>query len=347
MSDSTPVALPETPGLVWEPLQPENRDDLIRLIAEMERIDNPPYRTSAEEVDQIFAVTYAGLGGWDQDSQLVAYAIVRLVETNGYQAICSGGVGVNWRKRGVGTEIFQWEVATARKMLADKPRPAQIVCFVDRSSSNISGWMYTFGFEKKHSFLELRRDLNEPIPEIEPGQYLKIVPWSETFDDRVRRAHNELMELTSGSPAQDMESWTSNRPFFAPEWSFIALDKSSDVAEVAGYLLSARYEQDWEALGWKEGYTEILGVLPDYAESKVAQALLSRTLNTYRDSGMAFAAVGLAEENPTEVAKLYTSFGYQATGGSTMWVVDLKDKPTLEDIAEANQSAAGVKPARL
>lgn len=340
MVNASSVPLPEIPGLVWEPLEVKNRDDLLNLIAGMERIDNPPYRTSPAEVDQILNREFVGLGGWNQDSHLVAYATVRLVDNNGYQAICSGGVAVNWRKKGVGTEILQWQVKMARKMLEDVPHPAQIVCLVDQVGSSVSGWMNTFGFEKAHSFQELRRDLSEPIEPISAGRYLEIIPWNTNFDDHVRRAHNELMHLTSGSPAQDMESWTANRPFFAPKWSFIALDKSSDVAKVAGYLLSACYEQDWEAQGWKEGYIEMVGVLPEYSGMQVAPALLTNALEAYRNDGMDYAAVGIADENPTEIAKLYRNLGFKTTGESTIWTVDVDDKPTVESVARMNRLSA-------
>lgn len=318
----------------------ENRDELLALIAEMERVDNPPYRTSPAEVDQIFTTDFTGLGGWNQDSRLVAYAIVRLVESNGYQAICSGGVAVGWRKRGVGTEILEWQVTVARRMLARVPHPAQIVCLIDQVARNVSGWMQTFGFEKNHSFQEMRRELAAPITPVVPGQYLEIIPWHPDFDDLVRRAHNELMRLTSGSPAQDMGAWTANRTFFAPQWSFIALDKSRDVAKVAGYLLSASYEQDWEARGWKEGYIEMLGVLPEYAGTQVPPALLTRALAAYQKDGMDYAAVCLAEENPTEVAKLYADCGFKTTGESTIWVTEIDEKPAVENVADMNRLSA-------
>lgn len=346
---------PSILGITWKPLEAAHKSNLMDLIVEMERIDNPPYRTSPAEVDSIFQANFQGLGAWDQDSRLVAYAIVRVVNTNGIQAICSGGVGVSWRNRGVGSVILQWEVDTARRMLADQPRPAKIVCSVDQSASgDVLETMQENGFERAHSFIEMHRDLADPVELTAPGQYLEVIPWSPDFDDRVRRAHNELMALAEGAPAQNLETWQANRTFFAPEWSFIALDKSSDVAEVAGYLMSARYEQDWEAAGFTEGYTEILGVLPDYADTKVAPALLSQALKSYQESQMQYAAVVLDRENPTDVGQLYTDFGYEETGVSTMWIIDLpaEPEPSLdpevlrEEVAEFNRRAASALPHR-
>lgn len=99
-----------TPGITWKPLEAAHKRDLMRLIVDMERIDNPPYRTSQAEVDSIFQSDFCGLSAWDQDSRMVAYAIVRVEETDGFQAVCSGGVEASWRNRGVGSIIFQWEV---------------------------------------------------------------------------------------------------------------------------------------------------------------------------------------------------------------------------------------------
>ena len=69
---------------------------------------------------------------------------------------------------------------------------------------------------------------------------------------------------------------------------------------------------------------------------------------------MQFAAVGLDQENPTEVAKLYTDFGYEVTGGSTEWVVNLPveaQKPVdssvlREEVAQMNRQSAAALPTR-
>src|SRR5690606_23193555 len=42
--------LPETGGLTWRALTPADAEDLTTFIAHIEEVDNPPYRTSPEEV---------------------------------------------------------------------------------------------------------------------------------------------------------------------------------------------------------------------------------------------------------------------------------------------------------
>ena len=68
-------------------------------------------------------------------------------------------------------------------------------------------------------------------------------------------------DVAAASPRRDdhgwnPETWTDGRTYFVPEWSFLVLDRTTDRAQVAGYLYSGRYEQDWEAIGGSEGYVD-------------------------------------------------------------------------------------------
>lgn len=318
----------QTEGLVWKPLEVEHVAELAALIERMEKADNPPYRTSPEEVASLFSqgIEWEACGGWDLDGTLRGYGITRLVPSDTVaQAVCSGGVDPTWRNRGIGGAVLDWEIEVSRRLLHEATDGvAEIVIYVDDTAKDFTPRLRAAGFVEKQSFAELRRELSAPIEPIEPGQYLSVVPWSEDLDDQIRKAHNRLMEAAVGAPPKDAEAWAvEGRDFFAPEWSFVALDKSTDRAQVAGYLLSARYEQDWEALGWKEGYTEILGVLPQWRNTKLAPALLTAAMNAYHKDGMEYAAVGLATDNYTGAADLYQRLGYVSVGGSTMWVIEI------------------------
>ena len=101
--------------------------------------------------------------------------------------------------------------------------------------------------------------------------------------------------------------------------------RSGDRARVAGYLRSARYEQDWEALGWREGYTDMLGVLADYGGRGVAPALLTAAMRAYQRDGMEFAAAGVDSDSPTGAVDLYRELGYAPTQGSILYAQALPD----------------------
>ena len=69
------------------------------------------------------------------------------------------------------------------------------------------------------------------------------MPWSTELDEQVRLAHNEAFADHWGSEPRTAQEWAQGRSMFAPTWSFAAIDEAT--GEVAGYLMSARYEQDW------------------------------------------------------------------------------------------------------
>ena len=92
---------------------------------------------------------------------------------------------------------------------------------------------------------------------------------------------------------------------------------------VAGYLRSGRYEQDWEALGWREGYTDVLGVLSDYRHRQIGPALLVAAMRAYAADGMEYAAAGVDTDNPSGAVDLYQSLGYVPTRGTILYALDV------------------------
>ena len=74
---------------------------------------------------------------------------------------------------------------------------------------------------------------------------------------------------------------------FAAPWSLVAFDDAT--GEVAGYLLSSRYEHDWPILGYSAGYTEL----------------------------------GVDTANPSGAHGLHASLGYEAFHGSTLVTIEL------------------------
>ena len=114
------------------------------------------------------------------------------------------------------------------------------------------------GFEPRRWYREVRRSLTDDIPEVDIDGFLTIEPWSEELDEVVRIAHNQVADGEYEASEMTRDEWRAGRAYFAPGWSFVAMDRSGDRARVAGFLRSGRYEQDWAALGWREGYTDVL-----------------------------------------------------------------------------------------
>lgn len=323
------LELPAVGGLTWSALVPDHRDDLATLVARIEEVDDPPYRTSAEELLEYFdsGHDFSGIGGRDASGMLRSYAFVRVRHSDVavLQALCSGGVDPSWRDRGVGGAVIDWQLGRARQMLVEtgKEAPARIVVHVDEDADVLAGELVARGLVVTRRYSEMRRDLSNPVPAIPLDHQLSIEPWTEELDDAVRRAHNKAFADAYGGEAHTPETWVQGRTHFEPRWSFVALDRASDRAQVAGYLMSGRYEQDWAALGWSEGYTELLGVLPDWRGRHVATALLTAAMRAYAADGMEYAGLDVDTDDPAGLESVFSKLGYERTRSSALYALDI------------------------
>ncbi|MDD9208154.1 GNAT family N-acetyltransferase [Georgenia sp. 10Sc9-8] len=322
------VRRPEA-GLRWAELRPADAPELARLVTRMELVDQPPYRTTEAEMAEYFEDSHvvSALGGRDEVGTLRAFGFVRLRrgEVSLLRAVCSGGVDPVWRRRGVGSALLDWQVDRARQLLVETGLdvPARIVVHVDENMPDLAGLLERAGFTPRRWYTQMRRDLSLAIPEVVLGPALRLEPWSPALDDAARRAHNTAFSDHWGSQPQTAEAWTQGRTYFAPEWSFVVLDRTTDRSPVAGYLISARYEQDWPALGWTEGYTEVMGVLREWRGRHVGSALLAAAMRAYAADGMQYAGLDVDADNPTGARTLYERLGYEPTHGSTMYSIEI------------------------
>src|SRR5690625_1534082 len=320
------VELPQGHHLHWQWLTLAENGALVELLERIEAHDDPPYRTTAEESAETFVPVSADVGtakaiGLDDDGVPRAYAIVRVRPTAGtYRALCDGGVDPTWRRRGIGTTLLTWQLRAARAILDAVGHTAALaVVHIEDNMTDAQEMLRLAGFVPTRWYTEMRRDLALPLPDVQPKGKVTIEPWDPALDDAVRRAHNDAFTDHWGGEQHTPDTWVQGRTYFAPSWSFIALDRTSDRARVAGYLISGRYEGDWAAQGWTEGYTEMLGVREEWRGMRVATALLVRAMRAYAADGMQYAGLGVDSPEPGGDYGLFGQLGYQPTRHSLMY----------------------------
>lgn len=334
--DSVDAILPTQGGfgdrgeLHWRPLTLADNHLLVDLLARVEEHDNPPYRTTAEESAETFTTAGSNIGqamvlGVDDHGIARAYAMVRIRPGVKHdRALCDGGVDPAWRGHGVGTVLLDWQLQVARAIQQATGRQgAWALIHVESQLADAVDLLQRYGFTQTRWFTEMRRDLSLPIPDVRPHGNVQVEPWREDLDDAVRKAHNEAFRHQWGVEAHTPETWAQGRTYFAPEWSFVALDRTTDRARVAGYLISGRYEGDWEAQGWTEGYTEVLGVRDEWRGMRVATALLATAMRAYAADGMAYAGLGLDLAAPATQYGLFSELGYSPTRFSALYAMPL------------------------
>ncbi|QPK81972.1 GNAT family N-acetyltransferase [Schaalia sp. ZJ405] len=322
---------PSSNGIRWEPLSESHIDDLAALFARMEAQDNPPYRTSRGEVAEMLgsASTWVGLAGYATRGlgrgRMVAFGHV-LVRYPGYvECVCTGGVDPFFRRIGLGGVLVDWQEHTARLLLddVDDRQRRLIVSHVEAGEDDLEEALKVRGFQWTRTYYELRARLTAiPQDPVLPS-YLSIEPWGEEWEEPARRAANRLSEKEWGRPPLTQEQWRQGRTSFVPEWSFLAVDRMSDRARVAGFLLASQYTQDWAVFGWKEGYIDQMGVLEEWRNTRVVDALIIASMRAQARAGMERIGAGLGSANHSGALAVYDYLGFTTIGQTRLYAIEV------------------------
>lgn len=285
--------------------------ELMALVEAIERHDDAPFRTLPSELEDYFV---AGLDmhslGIVVNGMLAGYGVVR-VPRDGGPLRCSGGTHPDFRGDGLGRQVIQF-FDDAAKSLAKDQRDATMEIHVDEGRDSLIDLLERAEFEPDGGYVQLRRDLSEPRLEVELPSFFKLISWSDIEDTEVGETYKETLSgMSDGMESQ----------FFVPEWSFIIVDGRSDRAKLAAYLLSHKYEQDWSAFGWSEGYTEELVVLPDYRGLHLATSLLNTAGDAYQEAGLEYAGLDISVDanGDSPMLELFTHFGYEPVRNTTLY----------------------------
>ncbi|GMA31461.1 GNAT family N-acetyltransferase [Litorihabitans aurantiacus] len=210
-------------GLEWRPLSAADLPALERLVAACERIDDPPYRTTAAELSETLFEGESRDPGRNTitavapDGSLVAYGRVRVLpgDEGMVRAFLGGGVHPDRRRQGLGREILRWQTDRARQMLADAGRdtPLRIATYVDDGMTDHAQLLAGAGFAPLRYYTDMRRDLALPVPAPTALEgSLVVEPWTAELDESIRVAHNEAFADHWGSEPQTPETWREGTP---------------------------------------------------------------------------------------------------------------------------------------
>lgn len=339
------MALPADPTLTWRPLTPDDAALIEPLVSAIGAQDGAAETYTVDDLTDELDAPWLDL---DRDSRVVvdgsgaavAFGFVELRpgDVTLLRARCSGGVLPAARGRGIGRQLLAWQLDRARALAAarrsrpvdvvpppadDVPRPtddvpAVALVEVEEGAEASARLAARLGLTVTRWFTVMRRPLDGALPEVDLPAGLRLVPWSAERDDEVRLAHNEAFADHWGFQPWSGETWArweSGHRNFRPDWSFLVADGT----QVAGYALSAAYEQDWPALGYPEGWTGKLGVRRPWRGRGLARALLAASMRAFADGGMRSAGLDVDSENLSGAVALYQGLGYRPAHRRATW----------------------------
>jgi mycothiol synthase len=216
------------------------------------------------------------------------------------------------RGRGIGEALLRWGVDRAGEILAAQPDdlPALVEAFKEVRLVDAVALHEAHGFRPARWYFDMRRDLREPLPAMPDLGGLEVRSYETSRAEAVRLAHNEAFADHWGSEPQTAEIWARDfvgDPYFRGDLSFVILDGD----EIAGYTVNYVAEADWEATGVREGWVGQLGVRRAWRRRGLATALLVRSMDAFRASGLDAATLGVDAENPTGALGIYERVGFR------------------------------------
>ena len=186
---------------------------------------------------------------------------------------------------------------------AEKKPGAGVLGFTSESDEILRDLYEEAGYVvARHSYrMEISLDGGAPEPEWPEG--ISVRAFSPGEEERVYEAHMSSFADTWNFEREPFEVWSHwfpKDPKFDPSLWFLA----EAGRELAGISLTRESEHEPD-----QGWVRILGVIPEYRQRGVGQALLRHTFREYASRGFARVGLGVDAQNPTGAVRVYERAG--------------------------------------
>lgn len=323
MPNQTPVLPPGEPGVTWRPAKRDDADAIARLIDACFEVEGG-YRITAGEVLTEFDMPDGDperdtLVGVDQTGELIAlgWVIVPAGAESTFRVFDWNFVRPDARGRGIGTFLLNWWEHRGRQLASQSDLPGFYRQHPYDWQTDRIDLLNHHGYRAERYFVELARDLREPIAEPQLPNEFRFEPWSAKESEPARLVSNVAFADHWGSEPIDPGRWQAMQDeFFHPPSSGVVYAGDRPV----GFVTGATYPHDFEDRGRTEGWIERIGTVSAYRGRGLATGFLTRAMLAFRTDGLEFAVLGADSSNETGAMALYERLGFVAEKRAVAYV---------------------------
>ncbi|VEI12516.1 GNAT family N-acetyltransferase [Trueperella bialowiezensis] len=228
-------------GLTWRPLDVDDLDPVRELIDDSAdpRISDEPRLstliTPHVANDSQNSADFASLGGWDSAGTLQAFGLVVIKPhpLTELQADIFGLIRPQWRGRGIGRALLEWQDGRARQLMLAQGRdlPASIRSKVHADNMGRRRLLTAGGFSPQTSWAMMDLDLETKHKSMAESartrlrqRGMELRRLDESDGDEVRRLHNRLAMVMERRQPLTEDEWEKRLSESDPYTSAILTD---------------------------------------------------------------------------------------------------------------------------
>ncbi|MFF0266603.1 GNAT family N-acetyltransferase [Kribbella sp. NPDC004536] len=304
-------------GIAARPLTLDDVEAWAELHAAKEKADQYGENFSAEDLAEDLQrpgldLERGSITLWSGD-RMIGYGIVRVAQAvvDVDRVHTDGTIHPEWRRRGLGTLLMRWQIDRAGELhTATHPEaPGYAAAGAASTNAGATALLQGLGFKPERYFFDMRRRLDQPVPEVAVPDGLQLTSYDAAHDEELRIAHYEAFSDHWGWTPPTPDLWRSrsigSRAFRGTQ-SYYVLDGET----VASYVNCFEWEADTEVTGVRELYIGQVGTRRAYRGRGLARAALAKALAEAAQAGYQRAALGVDADNPTGALGLYENLGF-------------------------------------
>jgi mycothiol synthase len=306
---------------------------IAAVLTASSRADNVERSVTAEDVATVFANyltncdPYADMVIAEIAGEMVGYwrgwwteeaPLTRLYNHNGFLL-------PEWRRKGIGPAMLDWMERRLIDISATHPRQHKkyFQVNVSQSQESVRIMLEEAGYRPVRYFYQMLRPNLEDILDYPLPDGLEIRPVTPDHYPAIWQSMHASSQEEWGATEPTKEAyqeWQSH-PHFQPDLWQIAWELGTN--HPVGHVLTYIDHEENQQFDRKRGYTEGIGVSPEWRRRGVARALISLSLRAQKKAGMSESALVADGESASGATSLYESCGFQVVDRDTIYRKEL------------------------